>query len=97
VYTVALGTPEGVVDGIGEGDKPAPSDKQTLRRVAEITGGRFFASSSAADLARIYDDLGSTLGFAREKHEITSAFVAAACALLAVSGTLSALWFNRLP
>ena len=97
VYTVALGTPEGVVNEFGGGYRPAPPDKETLRRIAEITGGRFFASSSASDLARIYDDLGSTLGFTREKREITSAFVAAALALLAVSGTLSALWFNRLP
>lgn len=97
VYTVALGTPEGVVDEFGGGYKPAPPDKETLRRIAEITGGEFFSSSSATDLARIYDHLGSSLGFAEEKRDATPAFVVAASALLAVSGTLSVLWFNRLP
>jgi Ca-activated chloride channel homolog len=97
VYTVALGTPEGVVEEFGGGYKPAPPDKKTLRRIAEITGGKFFASSSAADLARVYDNLGSSLGFANEKREVTLAFVAAAFALLTASGTLSVLWFNRLP
>jgi Ca-activated chloride channel family protein len=97
VYTVALGTPEGVVEEFGGGSKPAPPDKKTLQRIAEITGGKFFASSSAADLARVYDNLGSSLGFANEKREVTLAFVAAAFALLTASGTLSVLWFNRLP
>jgi Ca-activated chloride channel homolog len=97
VYTVALGTPEGVVEEFGGGHKPAPPDKETLRKIAEITGGEFFAPSSAADLARVYDKLGSSLGFANEKREVTLAFVAAALALLTTSGTLSVLWFNRLP
>jgi Ca-activated chloride channel family protein len=94
VYTVALGTPEGVVDELGGGYEPAPPDKETLQRIAEITGGEFFASSSAADLARIYDNLGSSLGFAKEKREVTLAFVAAALALLAASGTLSVVTEN---
>jgi Ca-activated chloride channel homolog len=97
VYTVALGTPEGVIEEFGGGYKPAPPDKKTLQRIAEITGGEFFATSSAADLARVYDKLGSSLGFANEKREVTLAFVAAAFALLTTSGTLSVLWFNRLP
>ena len=97
VYTVALGTPEGVIEEFGGGYKPAPPDKKTLQRIAEITGGEFFATSSAADLARVYDKLGSSLGFANEKREVTLAFVAAAFALLTASGTLSVLWFNRLP
>jgi Ca-activated chloride channel family protein len=97
VYTVALGTPEGVVEEFGGGYKPAPPDKKTLQRIAEITGGEFFASSSATDLARVYDNLGSSLGFANEKREVTLTFVAAAFALLTASGMLSVLWFNRLP
>ena len=97
VYSVALGTPEGVVDEFEGGYKPAPPDKETLRRIAETTGGEFFTSSSGADLARIYENLGSSLGFAKEKREVTLAFVVAALVVLAASGTLSVLWFNRLP
>ena len=69
VYTVALGTPEGVVEEFGGGSKQAPPDKETLRRIAEITGGEFFSSSSATDLARIYDHLDSSLGFVEEKRD----------------------------
>lgn len=46
---------------------------------------------------RVYEDLGSSLAFVKEQREITLAFVGAALALLAASGTLSVLWFNRLP
>ena len=44
VYTVALGTPEGVIDrgpfGFGGGDRtiPVPPDPETLRQIAEVTG-----------------------------------------------------------
>jgi Ca-activated chloride channel family protein len=34
VYTVALGTPEGVLDELGGGYEPAPPDKETLQRIA---------------------------------------------------------------
>jgi Ca-activated chloride channel family protein len=97
VYTVALGTKEGVVEQSDGGHMPVPPDTETLRRIAKTTGGKFFASSSADDLMRVYEDLGSSLAFVKEKREITLAFVGAALALLAASGTLSVLWFNRLP
>src|SRR5205085_2357755 len=46
IYTVALGTPEGTV-GFGFGafqqTVPVPPDPDTLRRIAQITGGEFFA------------------------------------------------------
>ena len=37
------------------------------------------------------------LGYDKERREITLAFVGAGILLLLAGGTLSALWFNRLP
>jgi Ca-activated chloride channel family protein len=97
VFTVAIGTPEGTVEGPGGQLIPVPPDETTLREIAESTGGRFFASSSEADLARVYEDLGSRIGFAEEEQEVTVAFAAAALALLVAGSILSTLWFNRFP
>ncbi|MGF1472694.1 MAG: VWA domain-containing protein [Rubrobacteraceae bacterium] len=97
VFTVALGTPDGVVQTPAGVDIPVPPDEVTLRRVAEETGGEFFASTSGADLVQVYEELGSQIGFVEEQQEITVAFVAAALALLLVGGALSMLWFRRLP
>ncbi len=97
VFTVALGTEEGTVEGPGGQEVPVPPDAETLRRIAEGTGGEFFASASEADLVRVYRDLGSSLGFVEEEREVTAAFAAAGAVLILASGALSTLWFGRLP
>lgn len=101
VFTVALGTEDGFVelpDDSGEVRRvEVPPDAGTLREIAETTDGRFFASSSEADLVDVYEDLGSRVGFVEEEQEVTVAFAAAAFALMATGGGLSALWFNRFP
>ena len=97
VFTVALGTEEGTVEGPDGQGIPVPPDAETLRRIAETTGGEFFASASEADLVRVYRDLGSSLGFVEEEREVTAAFAAAGAALILAGGALSTLWFGRLP
>jgi Ca-activated chloride channel family protein len=101
VYTIALGTQNGVVQRLDEFGNlrtiPVPPDPDTLRQVAEQTGGRFFEAPSEGDLKDVYERLGTRVGFVQERHELTYAFAAGAAALLLAAGTLSALWFNRIP
>ena len=59
--------------------------------------GDLDTQSPAADLVRVYEELGSQIGFVEEQQEITVAFVAGALALLLAGGALSMLWFRRLP
>jgi Ca-activated chloride channel family protein len=115
VYTVALGTPEGVVTGRfgfgfgpstpppgtpGYGDEqtiPVPPDPETLRQIAETTGGKFTEARTADVLEQTYEKLGSSLGREPGETEITFAFLALAGGLLLVAGVLSALWSPRFP
>ncbi len=97
VFTVALGTEGGTVEAPGGRAVPVPPDQETLGRIARQTGGEFFASASEGDLVDVYEDLGSSLGFVEEELEVTAAFAAAGAVLILVGGTLSALWFGRLP
>jgi Ca-activated chloride channel family protein len=105
VYTVALGTPEGVIRGRfgfgpGFGDEriiPVPPDPETLRDIAETTGGEFTEARSADVLERTYEKLGSSLGREPGESEVTFAFLAAAGGLLLAAGVLSALWSPRFP
>ena len=97
VFTVALGTEEGTVEGPDGQAVPVPPDTETLRRIAEGTGGEFFASASEADLVRVYRDLGSSLGFVEEEREVTAAFAGTGAALILAGGVLSTLWSGRLP
>jgi Ca-activated chloride channel homolog len=100
VYTVALGTPGGVVtrewDGVAR-TIPVPPDPATLRAIAETTGGKFYEAKNAGSLHSAYSKLGSSLGRTPGKTEVTYAFLAGAAGLLAAAGLLSALWSPRLP
>ena len=61
VYTVALGTPNGVLNRGGFA-RPVPPDPTTLRQIAQTTGGEFFATQNEARLNAVYEDLASRLG-----------------------------------
>jgi Ca-activated chloride channel family protein len=74
-----------------------PPDKETLRRIASITGGRFFEAVSSEDAEQIYNRIGTRLTSRPEKREVTVAFAGGAFVLLVVGGALSLVWFGRLP
>jgi len=101
IFTIALGTDSGVVEVPDESGQPrripVPPDKVTLRRVADITGGKFFTAPSNRDLKGVYRDLGSRIGFVKERQEVTVVFAAGALLLLVAGGALSLVWFNRFP
>jgi Ca-activated chloride channel family protein len=106
VYTVALGTPNGVLrapfggfgGGVGQPRSiPVPPDPATLSAVAKVTGGKFFNAHSAGALQSAYKELGSKLGRVPGRTEVTNEAVALAALLLVAAGILSALWAPRLP
>ncbi len=101
VYTIALGTPDGVVDVTNQFGMPeqlsVPPDTKTLSAVAETTGGRAFQAPTADDLAQIYRSLGSKVGYTQQQQEVTQWFAAAALLLVVSGAGLAAVWFNRFP
>jgi Ca-activated chloride channel homolog len=101
VYTIALGTSDGVVDVPNDFGQvvplSVPPDTETLAAIAETTGARAFSAPTADDLASIYQSLGTRVGFAQQQQEITQWFAAGALLLVVVGGGLAAVWFNRFP
>jgi Ca-activated chloride channel family protein len=101
VYTILLGTPNGVVQhklpgGYNETLRVPPS-AQTLQAIAKTSGGEFFTASNDRRLGDVYDALRSRLGHKRQSREITDGFAGGAALLLLAAGALSALWFRRVP
>jgi Ca-activated chloride channel homolog len=101
VFTVALGTPDGIVErkltgGFTERVR-VPPDPGSLRRVATASGGEFFAALDAAELQRVYDELGSRVGRRDKDAEVTVAFAGGGMVLLLLAGALSTLLLRRLP
>jgi Ca-activated chloride channel family protein len=101
VYTVALGTEEGTIEGPdgygGTRTIAVPPDPETLTQVAEMTGGRFFEAADEEALRSVYDEIGSQVGVEQEQRELTVVFTAAGAVLLLLGAALSTLWFSRLP
>jgi Ca-activated chloride channel family protein len=100
VYTIALGTPEGVVEFNRFGGSriiPVPPDPVTLRQIATITGGRFYEAESVGDLRDAYEKMGSLVSQVKRKQEITFAFLAGGLVLLLSAAAIGAITFPRLP
>ena len=111
VYTVALGTPNGVLNrgsfgggfggggggGFGGGQIPVPPDPETLSDIARMTGGEFFEARSSRALSAAYSNLGSRLGREPGQTEVTYQLLALGAALLLAAGLLSAFVSPRLP
>ena len=97
IYTVGLGSPEGTVIRAFNRSMRVRLDEETLKRIAEKTGGAYFKAETDTDLRGIYENLGKRLVFEAKRTEITAVFAALAALLLVVTGALSLAWFNRLP
>jgi Ca-activated chloride channel family protein len=99
IYTVALGTDQGVLpnpDPLGP-PQAVPPDPQLMQEIARLSGGTAFNAHSADELSSIYKKLGSQLSTVSRKKEITWWFAAAGVVLLIGAAGSSARWSGRLP
>ena len=98
IYTVALGTDEGVVPGGPYGQAlPVPPDTETMRRIAEVSGGKAYEIDEGDALEQVYTSLGSRLGPRAEKREVSASFALGGLLLLAAAAGLAVRWRSRLP
>ena len=96
VFTIAFGTATGRVDLGGE-SQLVPVEIGDLQDIADGTGGRAYRAESAGELADVYADIGSSVGFETKPGEVTSRFTGAGLLLLLATAAGSLSWFGRLP
>jgi len=99
IYTVALGTDAGTIE-VRRRDgttvtEPVPPDPETLREIAEISGGAAFTAAASDELGAVYERLGSQLGTRDEERQITVWFVGGALALLGLGAAVSLTTMGR--
>jgi Ca-activated chloride channel family protein len=100
VYTVALGTEDATIPNPVSPLSPpiaVPPDPETLKQIADVSGGRAFTSDDAGQLKSIYSSLGSRLATKHEQREVTAGFAGVGVLLLIGAGMLSLPRVGRLP
>ncbi len=99
IYTVALGTPGGVLNNPDPLGAPlsVPPDPQLMQQIAQVSGARAFNAQSADELSSIYKRLGSQLGTVSRQREITVVFAIAGLVALLGAAAGSVRWSGRLP
>jgi Ca-activated chloride channel family protein len=90
VYTVGVGTPEGIVLKAQGLSMRVKLDEVALKKIAELTMADYYRATNASDLKKVYEALATTIRL--EKHqstEVTALFLALGALVLMLAGLLS--------
>lgn len=95
IYTVSLGTPDGQVD-IGGQVLSVPPDPETMREIAERSGGEAFSVDDAGELKKIYERVGARVATESQQREMTALFAGLGFVALAAALSLGLRWRSRI-
>lgn len=96
IYPIGVGAPEGTVVEIDGFNVATALDEDTLRELAEVTDGTYFAAEDEKALADVYDKIDLEWRTEKEKTEVTGIVTAASLVLFVLGAAASLLWFGRL-
>lgn len=97
IFTVGLGTPEGVTLNAQGMSMRVRLDEEALKKIADITLGDYVRASTDTDLRRIYRELSSRLTMERRQMtEVTALFALAGCLLIVAAAAASMLRTGRI-
>ncbi len=96
VYTVGLGSPEGTFLELGGRSIFVRLDEETLKEIADVTGGAYWRVASTTELSRVYTRLGRSIGWERKPIEVSGLVSVVAAGLFVATVTVSLFWMHRL-
>jgi Ca-activated chloride channel family protein len=96
VSTIAFGTDTGMIEIDGQAQR-VPVDRPSLQKLAETTKGHFYEAASADELKKVYEDMGSSIGYRTKPREVTQWYVGIGLLLALSAAGMSLLWTSRLP
>ncbi len=97
IFTVGIGTQEGTTLEIEGFRVHSRLDEPSLRLMAELTGGTYYAATDPAELEGIYRNIETRLVLRPEATEVTSLFAGTALLLLTLGALAGLRWLGRLP
>ena len=84
--------PSGIEDQVGGGSFGNGPDEATLKEIAEMTGGKFYSATSAAELQTVFQDLHNYVAMANKTIEVSVFFTALGAMMAMAALAFSMLW-----
>lgn len=96
VYSVGLGTVDGVIPGFEGWSMYLKLDEPSLKAIANATQAEYFYASNADALKTVYEKLGTRLQVDKRETELSALLALAAAVLSLAAAGLSLVWFDRI-
>ncbi len=96
ISTVSFGTPYGYVE-INDQRQPVPVDDETLKKMAELSGGNSFNASSLQQLKEVFTSLQDQIGYETVKGDASTGWLRLGSLVLALAALAAVLINRRLP
>ncbi|KZS62639.1 VWA domain-containing protein [Mycobacterium ostraviense] len=96
ISTISFGTPYGFVEINGQ-RQPVPVDDETLKKVAQLSGGNAYNAATLAELKAVYTSLQQQIGYETIKGDASAGWLRLGALVLALAGLAALLINRRLP
>ena len=95
VSTISFGTRYGSIElQPGQAPTSVAVDDESLRTIAELSGGQFFTAATEGELRQVYDELGEQIGYETRRVDVSRPWLAGG-ALLLMTGVGAGLALGR--
>ncbi|WHT22110.1 VWA domain-containing protein [Crossiella sp. CA-258035] len=96
VSAIAFGTDYGTIESEGRTTQ-VPADVETMKEIAEASGGDFHKADSAEQLQKVYDTLGEQIGYETKENDASRPWLMLGTLALIIAAGTSLLIGQRLP
>jgi Ca-activated chloride channel family protein len=96
ISTTSFGTPNGDVEMNGQ-RQPVPVDNETMKKVAQLSGGTAYNASSVAELKNVYATLQEQVGYESARGDASAGWLRLGALVLAAAALAALLVNRRLP
>ena len=96
ISTISFGTPYGFVEINGQ-RQPVPVDDETMKKVAQLSGGNAYNAATLAELKSVYASLQQQIGYETIKGDASTGWLRLGALVLAIAGLAALLINRRLP
>ncbi|WP_300017892.1 VWA domain-containing protein [Pseudonocardia sp.] len=98
VSTISFGTRYGTIElEPGQAPTSVAVDDESLRTIAELSGGQFFTAATEAELRQVYAELGEQIGYETRRVDVSRPWLAGGALLLMVGVGAGLALGRRLP